>query len=249
MTSLLIAALSFLPVLAFSGETGRLLRPLAVTKTLVVLAAAAVALTLAPALRDRVLGGRVVPELDNPLTRTLVGVYRPFVHFALRRPALTLATAALALVSAIPIAARLGGEFMPRLDEGELLYMPTTLPGVEPEQAAFQLYWQDHAMSQFGEVETVFGKVGRADTGTDPAPYSMAETVIRLRPRGEWPRLPRRAVVHAAGRRPRFASFCGSSGPTRPRAPASSWWPRWTRPSGCRDGPGPGRRPLARAWT
>ncbi|HSS37828.1 MAG TPA: efflux RND transporter permease subunit, partial [Polyangia bacterium] len=192
LTSLLIAALSFLPVLAFSGETGRLLRPLAVTKTLVVLAAAAVALTLAPALRDRVLGGRVVPELDNRLTRTLVGLYRPFVHFALRRPALTLATAALALVSAVPVAARLGGEFMPRLDEGELLYMPTTLPGVEPEQAAFQLYWQDHAMSQFGEVETVFGKVGRADTGTDPAPYSMAETVIRLRPRSEWPRLARR---------------------------------------------------------
>ncbi|MFL5304859.1 MAG: efflux RND transporter permease subunit [Polyangia bacterium] len=192
LTSLLIAALSFLPVLAFSGETGRLLRPLAVTKTLVVLAAAAVALTLAPALRDRVLGGRVVAEFDNPLTRTLVGLYRPFVHFALRRPALTLATAALALVSAVPVAARLGGEFMPRLDEGELLYMPTTLPGVEPEQAAFQLYWQDHAMSQFGEVESVFGKVGRADTGTDPAPYSMAETVIRLRPRAEWPRLARR---------------------------------------------------------
>src|SRR6185312_7393532 len=141
LTSLLITALSFLPVLAFTGETGRLLRPLAITKTIVVIAAAIVTLTLAPAL---------------------------------------------------PVATRLGGEFLPRIDEGDLLYMPTTLPGVPPEQAAFQLYWQDHAMSQFGEVETVFGKVGRADTGTDPAPYAMAETIVRLRPRAEWPKLPRR---------------------------------------------------------
>ena len=192
LTSLLITALSFLPVLTFSGETGRLLRPLAITKTLVVLAAAIVTLTLAPALRDRLLRGPVVPEFANPLTRTLVRLYRPFVHFALRRPVLTLATAGLALLSALPIVSRLGGEFLPRLEEGDLLYMPTTLPGVPPEQAAFQLYWQDHAMSQFGEVETVFGKVGRADTGTDPAPYAMAETVIHLRPRAEWPRIARR---------------------------------------------------------
>jgi copper/silver efflux system protein len=192
LTSLLITALSFLPVLAFSGETGRLLRPLAITKTLVVIAAAIVTVTLAPALRDRLLRGRVVPEFSNPLTRTLVGLYRPFVHFALRQPALTLATAALALASVLPIVSRLGGEFLPRLDEGDLLYMPTTLPGVPAEQAAFQLYWQDHAMSQFGEVETVFGKVGRADTGTDPAPYAMAETVVHLRPRAEWPRITRR---------------------------------------------------------
>ncbi len=111
--------------------------------------------------------------------------------------------------------------------------MPTTLPGVEPEQAAFQLYWQDHAMSQFGEVESVFGKVGRADTGTDPAPYSMAETVIRLRPRAEWPRVARRALVLAVGAGPASEGL-GCSGPTRPRAPAPSWWPRWTTPSGCR---------------
>jgi Cu(I)/Ag(I) efflux system membrane protein CusA/SilA len=202
LTSLLITALSFLPVLAFSGETGRLLRPLAITKTLVVIAAAVVTLTLAPALRDRLLRGRVVPEFANPLTRTMVRLYRPFVHFALRRPALTLATAALALISAVPIVSRLGGEFLPRLDEGDLLYMPTTLPGVAPEQAAFQLYWQDHAMRQFGEVETVFGKVGRADTGTDPAPFAMAETVVHLRPRAEWPRLPRHRWYSAWAPRP-----------------------------------------------
>lgn len=191
LTSLLITALSFLPVFAFTGETGRLLRPLALTKTLVVLSAAVVTLTLGPALRDRLLGGRVIREFENPLTRGLVSLYRPFVHFALSRPALTLATAALALASSIPIASKLGGEFLPRVDEGDLLYMPTTLPGVDPAEAGVQLFWQDHAMSKFGEVESVFGKVGRADTGTDPAPYSMAETTIRLRPRSDWPKVSR----------------------------------------------------------
>jgi len=192
LTSLVITALSFLPVFAFSGETGRLLRPLALTKTLVVASAALVTLTLAPALRDRLLRGRVIPEFANPLTRGLVRVYRPFVRFALNRPALTLATAGLALVSCLPIVTRLGGEFLPRVDEGDLLYMPTTRPGAPPEQAALQLFWQDFAMSQFDEVATVFGKVGRADTGTDPAPYSMAETTIRLRPLDERPKIPRR---------------------------------------------------------
>jgi len=193
LTSLVIAALSFLPVFAFTGETGRLLRPLALTKTLVILSAGLVTLTLAPALRDLLLRGpgaaRLVPELDNPLTRTLVRAYRPFVHFALARPALTLATAALALVSVVPVVGRLGGEFLPRVDEGDLLYMPTTLPGAPPTETAVQLFWQDRAMSQLPEVETVFGKIGRADSGTDPAPYSMAETTLRLRPRSEWPRV------------------------------------------------------------
>jgi Cu(I)/Ag(I) efflux system membrane protein CusA/SilA len=191
LTSLVITALSFLPVFAFTGETGRLLRPLALTKTLVVASAALVTLTLAPALRDRLLRGRVVPEFDNPLTRGLVRIYRPFVRFALGRPTLTLATAGLALVSCLPIVTRLGGDFLPRVDEGDLLYMPTTRPGVPAEQAALQLFWQDFAMSKFDEVATVFGKVGRADTGTDPAPFSMAETTIRLRPRDEWPKIPR----------------------------------------------------------
>ena len=191
LTSLVITALSFLPVFAFSGETGRLLRPLALTKTLVVASAALVTLTLAPALRDRLLRGQVIPEFGNPITRTLVRIYRPFVHFALSRPALTLATAGLALISCLPILSRIGAEFLPRINEGDLLYMPTTLPGVSPDEAALQLFWQDHAMSQFGEVASVFGKVGRADTGTDPAPYAMAETTIRLRPRTEWPKIGR----------------------------------------------------------
>jgi Cu(I)/Ag(I) efflux system membrane protein CusA/SilA len=191
LTSLVITALTFLPVFAFTGESGRLLRPLALGKTLVIGSAALVAVTLAPALRERLLGGRVIPELANPLTRVLVRVYRPFVHFALTRPVVTLVTAALAVVSCLPIVGRLGGEFIPRVDEGDLLFMPTTLPGVPGDQVATQLLKQDRAIRGFKEVSTVFGKVGRADTATDPAPYSMAETTVRLRPRAEWPKVPR----------------------------------------------------------
>ncbi len=191
LTSLLITAFSFLPVFAFTGETGRLLQPLAITKTLVIVSAALVALTLAPALRDRLLRGRVMPEFDNPVTRGLVRIYRPFVHFALRRPVLTLVTAALAVTSCLPIVTRLGGEFLPRIDEGDLLFMPTTLPGAPAEQAALQVARQDRALAQFKEVSRVFGKVGRANTATDPAPYSMAETTIRLLPRSQWRQQPR----------------------------------------------------------
>jgi Cu(I)/Ag(I) efflux system membrane protein CusA/SilA len=191
LTALLITALSFLPVFAFTGETGRLLRPLAVTKTLVIVAAAVVALTLAPALRQGLLRGRVRPEFENPLTGRLVRIYRPFVQFALRRPALTLVTAALAVLSCLPVVAKLGGEFLPRIDEGDLLFMPTSAPGLSVGEAAEQLGRQDRAIKQFKEVETVFGKVGRATTATDPAPFSMVETTIKLRPRADWPKLPR----------------------------------------------------------
>jgi Cu(I)/Ag(I) efflux system membrane protein CusA/SilA len=191
LTSLVIAALTFLPVFAFTGESGRLLRPLALTKTLVIGAAAVVTLTLAPALRERLLRGPIAPEFANPLTRGLVRAYRPFVQFALMRPILTLATATLAVLSCLPIVSRLGGEFLPRVDEGDLLFMPTTLPGGPGDQAAAQLFQQDRALRGFPEVYTVFGKIGRADTATDPAPYSMAETTIRLRPHSEWPRIAR----------------------------------------------------------
>src|SRR5215468_5353913 len=188
LTSLVITALSFLPVFAFTGETGRLLRPLALTKTLVIAASAVVTLTVAPALRARLVAGRIRPELANPLTRGLIRLYRPFVHFALRRPGLTLATAVLAVLSCLPIASHLGGEFLPRVDEGDLLFMPTTLPGVPPDQAVAMLRRQDRAIRQFSEVASVFGKVGRADTATDPAPYSMTETTVRLLPRDQWPK-------------------------------------------------------------
>jgi Cu(I)/Ag(I) efflux system membrane protein CusA/SilA len=154
-------------------------------------AAALVALAVAPALRDRLLTGTIVPEFANPLTRTLVRAYRPFVHFALARPTFTLVTAALAVISCVPIVGRLGGEFLPRIDEGDLFFMPTTTPGVPPEQAAMQLARQDWGIRSFAEVATVFGKVGRAETATDPAPFSMAETTIRLKPRAEWPKVAR----------------------------------------------------------
>jgi Cu(I)/Ag(I) efflux system membrane protein CusA/SilA len=189
LISLVITALSFLPVFAFTGETGRLLRPLAFTKTLVILAAAIVAVTVAPALRDRLVRGRIVPEFDNPITKRLVRIYRPFVTFALARPTLTLATAALAAASCFPIMTRLGGEFLPRVDEGDLLFMPTTLPGVSAGDAGVQLARFDKTLAQFPEVAEAFGKVGRANTATDPAPLSMAETTIRLKPREVWPKV------------------------------------------------------------
>ncbi|HEY3497497.1 MAG TPA: efflux RND transporter permease subunit, partial [Polyangiaceae bacterium] len=191
LTSLLITALAFLPVFAFTGETGRLLRPLAITKTFVIVAAALVALTLAPALRELLLRGRTRREFDNPLTGRLVRAYRPFVDFALRRPALTIVTAALAVLSCLPVAAKLGGEFLPRIDEGDLLFMPTSRAGLSLGEAAEQLGRQDRAIKAFAEVESVFGKVGRATTATDPAPLSMAETTIRLRPQSEWPNVRR----------------------------------------------------------
>ncbi|HSS39656.1 MAG TPA: efflux RND transporter permease subunit, partial [Polyangia bacterium] len=192
LTSLLIASLAFLPVFAFGGETGRLLRPLAVTKTLVVLAGALVTLTVAPALRDRLLaGGRVIPEERNRLTRVLVRAYRPFVQFALARPGLTLATAGLAALSCLPIIPRLGSEFLPRIDEGELLYMPTTAPGLTGDDAAGELLEQDRDIAAHPAVASAYGKIGRSETATDPAPFSMAETTVRLKPRADWPRVAR----------------------------------------------------------
>lgn len=187
LASLVITMLAFLPVLAFTGETGRLLRPLALTKTLVVAAAALVTATLAPALRARLLTGPVRAELANALTRGLVRAYRPFVELALRRPALTLLTAALAVLSCVPLLPRLGGEFLPRVDEGDLLFMPTALPGIGPDQVKRDLQRQDQALGRFGEVAMVFGKAGRADTATDRAPLSMIETTVRLLPRESWP--------------------------------------------------------------
>ena len=189
LTSLLIAALAFVPVFAFGGETGRLLRPLALSKTLVVLAAALVTLTLAPALRDRLVRGRIVPELRNPLTALLVRAYRPLVHFVLARPAITLVTAGLLAISCLPIVSRLGSEFLPRIDEGELLYMPTAAAGLSAADASGELKEQDRDIQNLLGVQAVFGKIGRSDSATDPAPFSMAETTIRLTPRADWPRV------------------------------------------------------------
>ncbi|HEY7372204.1 MAG TPA: efflux RND transporter permease subunit, partial [Polyangia bacterium] len=189
LTSLLIAALAFVPVFAFGGETGRLLRPLALSKTLVVLAGALVTLTLAPALRDRLFRGRIVPELRNPLTAALVRMYRPLVHFVLARPAITLVTAGLLAISCLPIVSHLGSEFLPHIDEGELLYMPTATAGLSANDASGELTEQDRDIAALPGVQNVFGKIGRSDSATDPAPYSMAETTIRLKPHPAWPKV------------------------------------------------------------
>jgi copper/silver efflux system protein len=202
LTSLVIAALAFLPVFAFVGETGRLLRPLALTKTFVIVAAAVVTLTLAPALRERLLRGRMVPEMSNPITRNLVRIYRPFVHFALSWPVFTLVTAGLLAVSCLPILPHIGREFLPRVDEGDLFYMPTGAPGISPEDAVAELTRQDAAIAARPEVALVFGKIGRSDTATDPAPFSMAETNIRLKPRSKWPQVARQRWYSSWAPRP-----------------------------------------------
>ena len=187
--SLLIIAVAFLPVFTLTGQAGRLFKPLAYTKTFVMLFAALMSITFAPALRDLLLRGRIHPEAKHPVSRAIISVYKPFVFVALRRPKSTIALGVLALLSAIPLALKLGHEFMPPLNEGDLLYMPITFPNISIEEAKRQLQYQDRILRSFPEVESVFGKVGRADTPTDPAPITMVETTARLRPEGEWRRV------------------------------------------------------------
>jgi Cu(I)/Ag(I) efflux system membrane protein CusA/SilA len=186
--SLLIIAASFIPVFGLNGQAGRLFRPLAFTKTFVMLSAAVISVTLAPALRDLLLRGRIKSEREHPVSRFIIRLYEPFVHIALSRPLTTLSIGLFALLSTVPVFLRLGSEFMPALDEGDLLYMPTTLPSISIEEAKRQLELQDAALRRFPEVKTVFGKVGRSETPTDPAPLSMVETVVQLHPAHTWPK-------------------------------------------------------------
>jgi copper/silver efflux system protein len=185
--SLLIIAVAFVPIFGLSGQAGRLFTPLAYTKTFVMLSAAILSITLAPALRDLLVRGKIRSEREHPVSRAIMAVYQPFVYIALRRPKTTLAIGALALASAIPPLLKLGSEFMPPLNEGDMLYMPTTLPNVSIEEAKRQLERQDRVLATFPEVKTVFGKVGRAESATDPAPLSMVETVVQLKPPSDWP--------------------------------------------------------------
>lgn len=184
--SLLIIAASFIPVFGLTGQAGRLFRPLAYTKTFVMLSAALLSITVAPALRDLLLQGKMVAERDHPVSRAIRKVYAPFVHVALRNPVTTVLLGVMAVVSALPLAPRLGREFMPPLDEGDVLYMPTTLPGISVEEARRQLQRQDAMLRAVPEVLSVLGKAGRAESPTDPAPLSMFETVVRLKPRAQW---------------------------------------------------------------
>jgi Cu(I)/Ag(I) efflux system membrane protein CusA/SilA len=184
--SLLIITLSFLPVFTLQAQEGRLFAPLAFTKTYAMAASAALAVTLTPVLMGYWIRGRIPHEDRNPINRWLAALYQPAIDFTLRQPKLILVIAALALATTAWPLTRLGGEFMPMMDEGDLLYMPTALPGLSAAEASELLQQTDRLIRTVPEVESVFGKAGRAETATDPAPLEMFETTIRLRPRSEW---------------------------------------------------------------
>jgi Cu(I)/Ag(I) efflux system membrane protein CusA/SilA len=204
--SLLVIAVAFVPIFTLVDQEGRLFTPLAWTKNLTMFIAAGLALTLDPALRmlftrmdwfrfrprwacwlvNQVAVGRYHPEEKHPISRLLFRVYEPACNLVLRHPRATIALAGLVVLGTAPVYLQLGQEFMPALDEGTLLYMPTTLPGLSVSEASRVLQTQDRILKSFPEVETVFGKAGRAETSTDPAPFSMMETTVVLKPPSEW---------------------------------------------------------------
>mgnify|MGYP001072368214 CR=1 FL=1 len=209
--ALLVIAVSFMPVFALEAQEGRLFKPLAFTKNFSMAIAAVLAITLDPAIRllftharefdfrprwlcrlaNAILVGRIHSEEEHPISRLLMRLYEPVVHFVLRHPYATIASAVLVMALTVPVYLRLGSEFMPPLDEGVLLYMPTTLPGISVTEASRLLQVQDKILKSFPEVERVFGKAGRAETATDPAPFSMIETVVVLKPPDQWPKVKR----------------------------------------------------------
>ncbi len=184
--SLLIITLSFLPVFTLEAQEGRLFKPLAFTKTYAMAAAAGLSITLVPVLMGYFIRGRITPERKNPINRVLVAIYRPFINLVLRFPKSILWVSLIVIVVGLWPATQLGTEFMPDLDEGDLMYMPTTFPGLSVGKAQELLQQTDKLIRTVPEVKRVFGKVGRADTATDPAPLTMIETTIQLKPRNEW---------------------------------------------------------------
>jgi len=184
--SLLIITVSFLPIFALEAQEGLLFKPLAWTKTFAMAAAALLSVTVVPALMIVFVRGRIVPEHRNPINRMLIWVYRPVIRGVLKAKALTIAVAVLILAGSVWPATRLGSEFMPNLNEGTLMYMPTTLPGISITKSAELMQVMNRTIKTFPEVQSVFGKIGRAGTATDPAPTEMFETVINLKPESEW---------------------------------------------------------------
>ncbi len=204
--SLLVIAVAFVPVFALEAQEGRLFRPLAFTKNFAMAIAAILAITLDPAIRllftrlknydfkprflcrisNAILVGKMHPEEKHPISRVLFKLYGPPARFVLRHPKMVIAAALLIVLATIPVYKRLGSEFMPPLNEGSILYMPTTLPGISVTSAQDLLQRQDRILRGFPEVERVFGKAGRAETSTDPAPFSMMETVVILKPEEQW---------------------------------------------------------------
>ncbi len=184
--SLLIIALSFIPVFALEAQEGRLFSPLAFTKTYAMAAAAALSITLVPVLMGYFIRGHIRREQENPLNRGLIRAYRPLLEWVLARPKQIMWAAAALVVLGIYPLTRLGAEFMPDMDEGDILYMPTTLPSLSAGKAQQLLQQTDRILKTFPEVQSVFGKSGRAESATDPAPLSMFETTIQLKPHSEW---------------------------------------------------------------
>ena len=184
--SLLITALSFLPVFVLQAQEGRMFAPLAWTKTWALAVSAGLSVTLVPVLIGYWIRGRFADESEYRLTRWIVGAYRPALAFALRRPRAVVLFALLGLLSTLWPISRIGSEFMPELEEGDVLYMPTTLPGLSPGEALAVLQRTDRLIKSVPEVATVFGKAGRAETATDPAPLTMLETTVQFKPESEW---------------------------------------------------------------
>jgi Cu(I)/Ag(I) efflux system membrane protein CusA/SilA len=184
--SLLIITVSFVPIFTLESQEGRLFSPLAFTKTFSMAAAALLSVTLVPALMVIFVRGRIVPEHRNPINRFLIWIYRPVIKRVLRAKSLVILLAIGALGASIWPARQLGTEFMPNLNEGTLLYMPTTLPGISVTKAAELMQMQDRVIKSFPEVASVYGKAGRAETATDPAPTEMFETIINLKPKEQW---------------------------------------------------------------
>ena len=213
--SLLVIAVAFLPIFTLVDQEGRLFKPLAYSKNLAMAIAAILAVTLDPAMRmmftrmdnfnfkpkwlawisNQVLVGKYYPEEKHPISRILFKVYEPAVHFVLKHSKATIIASILLVLTTIPVYMKLGSEFMPPLNEGSMLYMPTALPGMSVTEAQRVLQIQDKLLRQFPEVERVFGKAGRAETPTDPAPFSMVETTVILKPEKEWRKVPREFPV------------------------------------------------------
>ncbi len=207
--SLLVIAVSFLPIFTLIEQEGRLFRPLAVSKTLAMVLAACLAITIDPALRmlfakvdfykfrpnwlcaitNQIFVGRYYAEENHPISKILFKYYEPAVHYVLKHSKATLLIAVFLMLSIVPVFLKMGSEFMPPLNEGAILYMPTAFPGMSVTEAQRILQAQDKILKEFPEVETVFGKAGRADTSTDPAPFSMVETTVVLKPKNQWPRI------------------------------------------------------------
>ncbi len=230
--SLLIITVSFLPVFALEGQEGRLFSPLAFTKTFAMAGAALLSVTLVPVLMLFFVRGRILPEAKNPVNRLLIWLYRPIIQGVLRFKLVTLLLAVLAMAATIVPARQIGSEFMPTLNEGTLFYMPAALPGMSVTEAGRLLATTNRIIKTFPEVESVYGKAGRANTATDPAPLEMFETVINLKPQDQWrPGMTTDKLHCRDGRRAQVPRRWPTRGRCRSRpastcsAPASA--PRW----------------------